>query len=199
MTTRAQVRSPLVLLVAVCASALMPGAGASKLFASEDECRRSCVGERDIGCASGPGGQHLCRCASNHFAEEESCKAPCEDMYWSLFTTGACVKTVSSEVTGVCQTMCAFRFRVWTTAFIIVLFASGKKHYDASASQVFDLAFARNLATGLTGPKGELCNVVCFIPMLANDAASNYTRCINDKADLCGQRTQILGLSFTVV
>ncbi|KRX25693.1 hypothetical protein T07_13228 [Trichinella nelsoni] len=94
-------------------------------FDTEEACRDKCFGERDNGCLRiQPLGQWICRCQSGYYSRRLSCERECENnMYWSLFTTGECVEADTS-FTGSCQLTCAFRLRIWTTVFIIILFAS---------------------------------------------------------------------------
>ncbi|CDW58255.1 chromatin remodeling complex ATPase chain Iswi [Trichuris trichiura] len=95
------------------------------LFDSEDACRARCFGEHDNGCLRNPdGGQWVCRCQTGYYSRRDACKHECEDnAYWSLFTTGDCV-AAEAAVPGACELTCAFRFRIWTTVFVIILFTS---------------------------------------------------------------------------
>ncbi|XP_003368618.1 conserved hypothetical protein [Trichinella spiralis] len=111
-------------------------------FDTEEACRDKCFGERDNGCLRiQPLGQWICRCQSGYYSRRLSCERECENnMYWSLFTTGECVEADTS-FTGSCQLTCAFRLRIWTTVFIIILFAS----VGAVADQLFNWEFVMAL------------------------------------------------------
>ncbi|KRX50767.1 hypothetical protein T05_12643, partial [Trichinella murrelli] len=117
----------LILICSIFAIAIQSSLGqiSATAFDTEEACRDKCFGERDNGCLRiQPLGQWICRCQSGYYSRRLSCERECENnMYWSLFTTGECVEADTS-FTGSCQLTCAFRLRIWTTVFIIILFAS---------------------------------------------------------------------------
>ncbi|KAL1227919.1 Receptor tyrosine-protein kinase [Trichinella spiralis] len=117
--------SPLVSHIFAIAIRSSLGQISATAFDTEEACRDKCFGERDNGCLRiQPLGQWICRCQSGYYSRRLSCERECENnMYWSLFTTGECVEADTS-FTGSCQLTCAFRLRIWTTVFIIILFAS---------------------------------------------------------------------------
>jgi hypothetical protein len=72
-----------------------------------------------------------CVCAAGYYetANESQCEDECEEVYYSLFTYGACVKDLfgrrkESEQQPVCNRRCGVRFHIWTTVFIFAVFAA---------------------------------------------------------------------------
>uniref|UniRef100_A0A915KX62 Uncharacterized protein n=1 Tax=Romanomermis culicivorax TaxID=13658 RepID=A0A915KX62_ROMCU len=92
-------------------------------------CKNDCRGIHDIGCQRLREDQEACRCQSGYYSIPKQCKVECEDnQFWSLFTYGSCVDVPASKDldknVGLCNKMCVFRVRLWTTIFTIILFAS---------------------------------------------------------------------------
>ncbi|KRZ51655.1 Molybdopterin synthase catalytic subunit 2 [Trichinella nativa] len=150
----------LILICSIFAIAIQSSLGqiSATAFDTEEACRDKCFGERDNGCLRiQPLGQWICRCQSGYYSRRLSCERECENnMYWSLFTTGECVEADTS-FTGSCQLTCAFRLRIWTTVFIIILFASAVSlttlycvTMGAVSDQLFNWEFVMVLI--------ELCN-----------------------------------------
>jgi len=97
------------------------------IFDSKTDCDRACTGEHDLSCGpiKGGGPQQVCRCASGFYSVDQTCQDECEnDQYWSLFTHGSCSEYTSTVLPGSCNKQCVFRFRIWTTVFIIIVFVA---------------------------------------------------------------------------
>uniref|UniRef100_A0A914UMH1 Uncharacterized protein n=1 Tax=Plectus sambesii TaxID=2011161 RepID=A0A914UMH1_9BILA len=72
-----------------------------------------------------------CVCSPGYFeaANEARCEDECEEVYYTLFTYGTCAaglfdRLKEGEQAPVCNMRCAMRFRLYTTIFIIAVFAA---------------------------------------------------------------------------
>ncbi|CAB3407253.1 unnamed protein product [Caenorhabditis bovis] len=75
----------------------------------------------------------ICTCAPGYFsaANDESkkrCEDECEEVYFSLFTTGKCVNNIFGNVPKdqqpACNLRCGMRIRLWATVAMFVVIAA---------------------------------------------------------------------------